>query len=425
MTKMFELLRQILGGQNQFASGGLLLMIIGAIGVYVRALPTQLWYWLVEQSTMMITVKDDDDAFDWIKEWFLEQTFLQRIRRVDLDTTLRGQVTALIPAPGRHRFWYRGRPFWVWFSRSEDSKGWTPKRMESLTFRTIGRKQLVLKQFVDAIVACHLRKVETASYLYVYEDGWRWVKAYSPRLLESVILRAGERERLVEDVEKFRASRERYRRLGVPYHRGYLLHGPPGTGKTSLVSGLGAKFGMSVYAVNLTEFTDRTLKGAINAVPQNAIILFADIDCMKTSNRRPGQAERGRTSVGSRQEKDDLGDRFGVSLSGLLNVLDGFYAPENVLFVMTTNHRESLDPALLRPGRIDYKLYMGKAADAQKIELYRRFFPEATEIEAEEFVEAHASAETMAEFQGLLLGLERESEDLELMFSAPSHGPRK
>jgi mitochondrial chaperone BCS1 len=425
MTKMFELLRQILGGQNQFASGGLLLMIIGAIGVYVRALPTQLWYWLVEQSTMMITVKDDDDAFDWIKEWFLEQTFLQRIRRVDLDTTLRGQVTALIPAPGRHRFWYRGRPFWVWFSRSEDSKGWTPKRMESLTFRTIGRKQLVLKQFVDAIVACHLRKVETASYLYVYEDGWCWVKAYSPRLLESVILRPGERERLVEDVEKFRASRERYRRLGVPYHRGYLLYGPPGTGKTSLVSGLGAKFGMSVYAVNLTEFTDRTLKSAINAVPQNAIILFEDIDCMKTSNRRPGQAERGRTSVGSRQEKDDLGDRFGVSLSGLLNVLDGFYAPENVLFVMTTNHRESLDPALLRPGRIDYKLYMGKAADAQKIELYRRFFPEATEIEAEEFVEAHASAETMAEFQGLLLGLERESEDLELMFSAPSHGPRK
>jgi mitochondrial chaperone BCS1 len=91
----------------------------------------------------------------------------------------------------------------------------------------------------------------------------------------------------------------------------------------------------------------------------------------------------------------------------LLNVVDGFHAPENVLFVMTTNKIEALDPALLRPGRIDYKLFLGNAAHAQKAELYRRFFPQASEYEAVEFVKAHF-AETMAEFQGLLLGLEHE-----------------
>ena len=88
-------------------------------------------------------------------------------------------------------------------------------------------------------------------------------------------------------------------------------------------------------------------------------------------------------------------------------MLDGFYAPTNVLFMMTTNRIEALDEALLRPGRIDYKLYLGKADDRQKIELYRRFFPEASELEAQAFVEAYCSAETMAEFQGLLLGLEQ------------------
>jgi mitochondrial chaperone BCS1 len=424
MSKLLDLLQHILGGQNQFASGGLLLMIIGAISVYLRALPMKLWFWIVEQTTMTITVKDEDAAFAWIKEWFLEQKFLERIRRVDLDTTLRGQGTALIPAPGRHHFWHRGRPFWVWFTRSEDTKGWTPRRIESLTFRTIGRKQIFLKRFVGEIVACHQRKVKTASYLYVYDEGWTWVQAYTPRLLASVILKPGERERLVEDIEKFRASRERYRQLGVPYHRGYLLYGPPGTGKTSLVSGLAAQFGMSLYAVNLTEFNDRTLKSAINDVPQNAVILFEDIDCMKTGNRRPEPSEQDRYSPGLRRDKEDPAG-FGVSLSGLLSVLDGFHAPENVLFVMTTNHIESLDLALLRPGRIDYKLYLGKAADAQKLELFRRFFPEATEIDAREFVEAHAFAETMAEFQGLLLGLERDSEDAELIFAGSSHGIRE
>jgi chaperone BCS1 len=79
---------------------------------------------------------------------------------------------------------------------------------------------------------------------------------------------------------------------------------------------------------------------------------------------------------------------------------------------MTTNKVEALDPALLRPGRIDYRLFMGEASESQRIELYRRFFPEATEAEAGEFAQAHC-AETMAEFQGLLLALEQGWEALE------------
>ena len=80
---MFEILKHILNGQNQFASGGLLLMVLGSIGVFLRGLPEQLWSWLVQQTTMMITVKDDDDSFAWVKEWFLEQKFSRHIRRVD------------------------------------------------------------------------------------------------------------------------------------------------------------------------------------------------------------------------------------------------------------------------------------------------------------------------------------------------------
>jgi chaperone BCS1 len=407
---MFEVLKHILNGQNQFASGGLLLMVLGSIGVFLRSLPQQLWSWLVQQTTMMITVKDDDDSFAWVKEWFLEQKFLKRIRRVDLDTTLRGAEMALIPAPGRHFFWHSRLPFWVWFYRSEDTKGRSQRRIESLTFRTIGRNQAVLKRFVDEIVACHHRKANVTSYLYVYDEGWTYVQSYSSRLLASVILKPGEKEHLLRDLERFRGSHARYRRLGVPYHRGYLLYGPPGTGKTSLVSALAAKFGMSIYVVNLTEFNDRTLKTAMNDVPENSVILFEDIDCMKAGNRRSDSNEWMENQPSSiATEKTNPAASFAVTLSGLLNVLDGFHAPENVVYVMTTNRVEALDPALLRPGRIDYRLYMGEASESQRIELYCRFFPEATEPEAREFAQAHC-AETMAEFQGLLLALEQEWE---------------
>src|ERR1700719_4890199 len=188
MTKMLEFLRQVLGGQNQFASGGLLLMIIGAVSVYLRALPMKLWYWIVEQTTMMITVKDDDAAFTWIKEWFLEQKFLRRIRRVDLDTTVRNERIAMIPAPGKHWFWYSGRPFEVWFSRTENTHERSGRRVESLTLRTLGRRRAFLESFVEDVVHCHVKRQGVQSYLYIYDDGWGCAEGYSPRRLASVAL---------------------------------------------------------------------------------------------------------------------------------------------------------------------------------------------------------------------------------------------
>jgi len=415
---MIELLKNLLTGQNQFASGGLLLMIIGGLSVYLRAVPQRIWYWFVSQTTMMITVKDDDAAFVWVKEWFLEQKFLRRIRRLDLDTTMRTERVALIPAPGSHWFWYGRRPFRVDFFRSENTREWTARRIESLTFTTVGRDRAFLEHFVADVVECHVKRLGVQSSLFTYNDGWDLVEGYAPRSLDSVILQSGEKEHLVQDIENFRKSKQRYARLGVPYHRGYLLHGPPGTGKTSLVSALAAYFRLSIYAVNLADFNDRTLMNAVNQVMPNSVLLFEDIDCLKSNKARVPSNPRTNNGTQMRDDKENVADRNGVTLSGLLNVLDGFYAPRNVLFVMTTNRIETRDEALLRPGRIDYKLYLGKASDRQKIELYRRFFPRASEFEAQAFVESYRSAQTMAEFQGLLLGLEQEYGSLEVALSA-------
>ncbi len=402
---MFEFFKNMLSGRNEFASGGLLLMIIGALSVWLRAVPERLWHWLVNQSTMVVTVKDDDAAFVWVKEWFLVQRFLKRIRHVDLDTTLRSERITMIPAPGKHWFWFGGRPFEVWFSRTENTQERSGRRIESFTFRTLGRSRPLLQRFVDDVMHCHNKSKGTHSYLYVYDDGWDYVEGYAARLLDSVVLQPGEKEHLIQDVAQFRKSKQRYQRLGVPYHRGYLLYGPPGTGKTSVVSALAAHFGLSIYTANLANFNDRSLMSAANRVPANSVLLFEDIDCMQSSRSRAGADSRAEHN--GKESGSTVTTQNGITLSGLLNVLDGFHTPSGVLFVMTTNHVEKLDNALLRPGRIDYKLYLGKATDHQKLELYRRFFPNSSEIEAREFVDASRSSETMAEFQGLLLALEQ------------------
>ena len=418
---MLQILKSMLTGRNEFASGGLLLMLIGGLSVYLRAVPEGIWYWIVTQTTMMITVKDDDAAFMWVKEWFLDQEFLKRIRQVDLDTTLRNERIAMIPAPGKHWFWYAGRPFEVWFSRTESTRERMGKRVESLTFRTVGRKRAFLQHFVDDVVKCHTKRLGVQSYLYTYNDGWDYVEGYSPRVLSSVVLEPGEKEHLLQDMAQFRRSRQRYERLGVPYHRGYLFYGPPGTGKTSLVSALAAHFGLSIYMVNLADFSDRNLVNAVSQVPANSVLLFEDIDCMRgAESRAVARSIDAQKNLAGLSTKENALTLNGVTLSGLLNVLDGFCAPHGVLFVMTTNHVEKLDEALLRPGRVDYRLFMGTASDHQKAELYRRFFPDSSDFEARAFVEASRSAETMAEFQGLLLALERAGKHLEPV--AASHG---
>jgi mitochondrial chaperone BCS1 len=114
------------------------------------------------------------------------------------------------------------------------------KRTESLTLRTLGRKHWFLQAFGEDVVRCHIRRQGVRSYLYTYHDGWDYGEGYAPRAMESVVLG---NEHLVQDVARFRKSKQGYARLGVPYYRGYLLYGPSGTGKTSLVSALAARSG--------------------------------------------------------------------------------------------------------------------------------------------------------------------------------------
>ncbi len=136
------------------------------------------------------------------------------------------------PSPGKHWFWFGGRPFEVWFSRADNTRERGGRRLESLTFRTLGRNRTPLRYFVEDVVRCHIRSVGVQSCLYMYDDGWDYVAGYSPRVLESVLLEPGSKNSHASGCRSnFVESKQRYARLGVPYHRGYLFYGPPGTGE--------------------------------------------------------------------------------------------------------------------------------------------------------------------------------------------------
>lgn len=196
------------------------------------------------------------------------------------------------------------------------------------------------KEGRDAIVA-QLRKLTKTNG---YEPGlfmpsswgeWRRRDDTPKRALDSVILSSGKTADLISDLEHFYALEAQYEAIHAPWHRGYLFHGPPGTGKTSLAKGLATHFNLDLYYLPLSGIkTDDDLTSLVGSLRPRTMLLIEDIDVAHAAKNRDDDAE-------------------GVSLSGLLNALDGVTTPHGLVTVMTTNNISVLDDALLRPGRAD------------------------------------------------------------------------
>ncbi|EFZ04202.1 BCS1 and ATPase (AAA) domain protein [Metarhizium robertsii] len=259
--------------------------------------------------------------------------------------------------PWNGKFVFRFKNHWLSYQTQLLDVGLHKEEMISIT--CLGRSGKVLKDLVMECRKQYLKQIENKTTVFENRGAyWEKVVTKDVRPLSTIIIDEDQKHHLVNDVKQFLNSDTRlwYAERKIPYRKGYLLYGPPGTGKSSFCVSVAGELDVDIYTVSIPSVNDKTLQDLFAKLPPKCLVLLEDIDAIGGSRSQETEEIDGETS----------GSKKTVTLSGLLNTLDGVASQEGRILIMTTNHKERLDQALIRPGRVDEKAEF-PLADAKMI----------------------------------------------------------
>ncbi|KAF2971028.1 hypothetical protein GQX73_g2609 [Xylaria multiplex] len=408
-----------------------MLLLLGMLIVCWNYASQYLWDQVETYFMSVVDIRTDDEIYNILMAWVASQRFSQGARRFVVNTSLssrswflwrwddddddddyeygegssgekkKKKALSYTPSFGSHYFWYRGRL--LLFRRTanrEQNSFMLVSEREEISISCFGRNPWVLKELLLEAREKYIEKDEHKTQIYrgtiksmSSDPSWQRCMSRASRPFSTVILNENTKKELIDDVTDYLnpATQRWYANRGIPYRRGYLLHGPPGTGKSSLSLALAGFFKMRIYIVSLSSVnaTEEVLGNLFAELPRRCVVLLEDIDTAGLTHTRetnetpnnpppqsndndmePGQVTRGNGDTNTSSPNNS----FRLSLSGLLNILDGVASQEGRILIMTTNHVEKLDKALIRPGRVDMVVEFGLADDYMTSNIFRNIF---------------------------------------------------
>ena len=213
-----------------------------------------------------------------------------------------------------------------------------------------------------------------------------------PATFATLAMDPTDKEAIIDDLDSFKQGKDYYTTIVKAWKRGYLLFGPTGTGKSTMIAAIAKHLEYDVYDLELTAVKNNTeLRKLFVLTTDKSIIVIEDIDrsvhlTTKRSDNKPHNrsgGERSNTTLPPKEDDEDDEDTK-LTLSGLLNFIDGLWSVAcggERIIIFTTNNKDKLDPALIRRGRMDKHIEMS----------YCRYEALSTILTRQELARAHAS----------------------------------
>ncbi|CRG88188.1 hypothetical protein PISL3812_05215 [Talaromyces islandicus] len=416
------------------------------IGIFLAGLFTFLRYIFTRVIILWTTVRinDDDQLYMCLMRWMADNQFMSRqFRSVkaisssrssweDEEEALKSMIgidgdkelsepdpnnlisyrsivgrtpISLQPFQGTHVFRRHGS--WLLFQHKINAGNelvQLPKEKGYIQLKCLGSSFAPVQRLLEEAQLYNLEKTKTTTTIHRaianVRDLVRWTSFSSrpSRAISTVIFDKNAKHELLSDINEYLHPHTRrwYSNHGIPYRRGYLFSGAPGTGKTSLTSALAGIFGLDIYVLSLLDpnMNESQLMRLMSEVPSRCIVLLEDVDAAglnrPESEPRPRQTRKNKGnqlpeadilnaiqgSTGGNSNNSGASSATAVSLSGLLNAIDGVSSQEGRILIMTTNSPESLDKALVRPGRVDMHIRFELPSHEEMRELFLSMYKE-------------------------------------------------